>query len=158
LKRILSWLGTSGLLLLILAAAPVEASAQETDGGDRRPMALYAEIGGNGFYYSVNFEDELAPGWLGRVGLSLVPLDGPPLVAVPLLVQRLLGDGPHKLEVGLGVVPRFRDGRELWWTAAVGYRLLRENGVILRATLTPLVESNLDKGSLWVGVSFGKLL
>lgn len=160
MNRIAPRLAASVLLLLAVAAVPPAASAQGADdAAEPRPAALYAELGGNAVFYSINFEQEIAPGWMGRVGLSVLPLlDEPPVMAAPLLVERLIGDGPNKLELGLGVVPRVRDGRELWWTAAVGFRRLRDNGVIFRATFTPLVESNFDTASAWFGISFGKML
>lgn len=137
---------------------------------------LFAEVGGNAWLYSLNYDRILyqgkSLGVTGRVGVSYYFQT----LFLPLEVNLLLGRHKHHLEVGIGVTPflyhwertEYVSGQPLvtasrrvvnnWSFLRAGYRFQDpEGGFFFRAGFTPPV---LREGHLapfiWGGLSVGK--
>lgn len=106
----------------------------------------YVELGGNVLWPgSLNLEVMLTPELAVRVGAA-------PGAAFPLMLNYLQGRGPHRAELGLGVL--LGAGEDVYGTGTIGYRYQpRDGGLVLRAGITPL----LDNGAVapWAGLSIG---
>lgn len=140
--------------------------------------AVYLEVGGNAFGYSLNYErivfqkNKLKLG--ARIGISLVPENTfygiAPYPIVPLEMIALLGKSNHHLETGIGVTPyvgySYHDGYpgvafleeklEAAATFRLGYRYQKPNGGFMaRVGIMPFLTSD---GYLlpWGGISIGK--
>ena len=134
--------------------------------------AIYAEVGGNGWPLSLNYERHIAGNFHVRVGAGLYladsgvyPTDQHFLVPIiPVMLQYTIG-GPHHWEFGAGVMIQcVTAGCEYYSppesctavkaTFLVGYRYEdEEGGLMYRAGLTPIVyESGLYYGA---GMSVG---
>jgi hypothetical protein len=93
------------LFLIILFLTSVQAvQSQNQDFPPTR--AIFAELGGPGLPYSLNydfrFDKTKINSWGMRVGAGGYALDGDSFFSVPVMVNRLLGKGPHYFEVGFG--------------------------------------------------------
>ena len=156
-----------GLLLSLAAAwalAPASVQAQAVDPAPLARHAIYGEVLGNGFLYSVNYEHAWTPLLRGRVGFEMLRRSS---ALVPAMVAIVTGKGRHHLELGGGALIGIGlfDGEELrnrhlaagaLAVAVAGYRYQRpEGGFIFRAGVTPFIW--LDGGPvLWFGVSVGR--
>lgn len=142
---------------LLASASPAAAQDYARDGAPSN--AAYLELGGTGFLYTVNLERRVDR-WLGRVGGGYaVDKDQDDFWAVPVMVSTLWGDAPRYVETGLGLtLAQHPDDDEafLYGSIAVGYRWIRSNGLVFRATLTPFFDVKLEEDpGLWAGVSVG---
>lgn len=93
------------ILLIILLLASVQAvQSQKKDLPSTR--SVYAELGGPGLQYSLNydfrFDKTNMNSWGMRIGAGGYALDGDWFLSVPVMVNRLMGRGPHYFEVGMG--------------------------------------------------------
>jgi hypothetical protein len=140
--------------------------------------AVYLELGGNAFGYSLNYErivyqqNMLQVG--ARIGVSLVPentffgIASYPIV--PLEMIALFGKRTHHLETGIGVTPYvgyqyyvgaigvdfLKEKLEAAVTFRLGYRYQKPNGGFMaRVGIMPFLSSD---GYLlpWAGISIGK--
>jgi hypothetical protein len=146
--------------------------------------AVYLEIGGNGMFYSFNYDrvfyQKGAFKSAARAGVSLFPVNiiGKNYLAyiLPLEVTAMLGRSKHHLEIGTGVSPYlapatnrgFDPEFERYRVAAImpfrlGYRYQKkEGGFFFRAAYTPFIEfsSHFNIGThfylLYGGLSMGK--
>lgn len=95
-----------GLLLLFLFFAARSASAQ--DSTRTRYANVFAELGGHGGVYSLNYENRFAPHTRARfnwtAGFSLLPLSGRAVVDFPVGLNVVMGKTKHKLEIGTSQV------------------------------------------------------
>lgn len=85
------------------------ASVQAVEAQNERLLptrAIFVELGGPGLPYSINydfrFDKTKMDSWGMRVGAGGYALDGDSFLSVPVMVNKLLGKGPHYFEVGLG--------------------------------------------------------
>lgn len=121
--------------------------------------ALYAELGGNGGSYSVNYERAFSPRFLLRVGFaswsSSEAFGGEESkTTIPVMLNSLFGSGSHRIEGGLGFMlgsEKFtgdvnQTGRPeskeniFALTGTAGYRYQKPSGgIVLRAGLTPFL-------------------
>ena len=108
----------------------------------QRGQAIYAELGGAGFFYSINYdtrffnrEDKLG----ARIGVTVV-FDND--IGMPLHVNYLLSEGNHKLEIGAGITAFFSlgsDFRDVIPSGALMYRFQKEDGHFLfRIGISPM--------------------
>jgi len=124
------------------------------------PSGFYVELGGNGFFYSLNYDRILYAHGRSQVSARIGGMYMPGLfeagrhmIGLPLEVSYLLGKGNHHFELGLGFTPIYDtyprydyDGRQyagqevvLIGVARIGYRhQKREGGLFYRAGFTPL--------------------
>lgn len=140
---------------------------QDADGQVNFRNVIHAEIGGNAYYYSLNFERNFSKHLAGRVGIGVVPKT----MIIPLLAGKLFGKGSHKLEVmaGLAYVYLRQQTEDIYQrhqlagTAFMGYRFQRQEARFLfRAGWTPHVKlfdsyspfSN-HAFSHWAGIGLG---
>lgn len=143
---------------------------------DRRGKAIYLELGGNAFVYSVNFDirfKEKTGGLGARVGISSVG----DWFAIPLMVSYMTGkkDSNHFFEIGAGVTYFNYDepyivadrafDQQFMGTFAFMYRRQPRYGkFVFRAGITPLIgyweESDDGEALLGIlpmfGLSFGR--
>ena len=151
------------LLLLVPTAQAQEARS-----------AVYGELLGNAFLFSVNYDYRFRPSAIGRVGLAFVSAenedgsDGGAVYAVPVTATYLSHPMQNNhFEAGGGLLFFGGERIDLWdfddqddsfsgtiVTGVIGYRYQRPGGgFVFRAGLTPFVGG----GTVvpWVGVSFG---
>jgi hypothetical protein len=111
--------------------------------------ALFLELGGNGYYGSLNYERANSKGITARIGFfCLNPKD---LFILPVTIGKVFGAGKHHFEIAGGVVFA-RNGDEaisntgsiekfLYLTGFVGYRYqVMNQRFFFRAGFTPLWE------------------
>jgi hypothetical protein len=167
----------SGLSVALLAAAvvvaagahPQRASAQDTATTTAARNSVFVELWGNGFFYSVNYDRKISEKFSLRGGLGGWSVDDlilEPAVVAPVLVNSLIGEGVHRLELGAGVTTGVRwepnygapggtthnPKTILMPTATLGYRYQPvESGWLFRASLTPV-----GTDYIWIGISLGR--
>lgn len=136
---------------------------------------FFAELGGNGLLYSVNYEKMFTNNLGARIGLGYISADNAnknirtkvSVRSIPIMATYLLGDGNHKFETGLGATlihasAKFKfnnketkgKGNILLGTGTLGYRYMpNDGGVTFKAAFTPLYLS----GNFvpWIGVGVG---
>ena len=70
-------------------------------------QSVFVELGGSGLAYSFNydfrFDDSRMDSWGMRVGAGGFNIDGDSFYSLPVLVNRLYGNGPHYFEIGAGL-------------------------------------------------------
>jgi len=153
-----------------------EATAEKASAGN----ALYVELGGNGAWYSLNYERYLRDDASVRVGAMYMSVEASAgeasanasWLAVPIMFNYLgLHAGSHALELGAGVdVMHFSAGASSFDatasaegvvpvpTATIGYRYAsRDGGFLFKAGYTPLFFVTTDEKQVfhWGGMSFG---
>jgi hypothetical protein len=132
--------------------------------------SVYLELLGNGALYSMNYDRMFSESVGGRIGVMYIALnedqgnDNVSVTFVPVMVNYLVGEGKHKLELGLGALLVFAsggfdetgdfEGSGVGGTATFGYRLQPPGGgFVFRVGFTPIFSSS---GFLpWGGASFG---
>ena len=153
-----------------------EASAQEALA--RQPgfarNSIFLELGGNGIFYSLNYDHKFFDHVSARLGGMYLPLpasdDGTGgenrvgIALFPIMVNYLVGNGNSRLELGAGTMVGYVSGEVDnenlnaggvgGLATTIGYRLQpRGGGFLFRVGLTPfLVGSGLQ---LWGGLSLG---
>jgi hypothetical protein len=157
------------------AGPPPEATEERTAFN-----SIYAELGGSGLYYSVNFDRIVHDLLSVRVGFMYMSITSTATagstsasstattMAFPILANFIVGSLKHKLEVGAGMdlfyfsneakafgTSASASGFAPWPTGVVGYRLIPgDGGFTFRASFTPTYIP--DYGVWWWGgVSFG---
>lgn len=124
-------------------------------------LAFFAEIGGAGIL-SVNgdyriYKDALAPLAIhARVGGGIAPgRDNG--ITLPVTLSVVTGR-LYKFEMGGGITPAFgSDKAELIYSALIGFRYQRKNGLFGRAAFTPLIDEGLRGFEInpFVGLAIG---
>lgn len=74
---------------------------------NRRGKSIYAELGGPGAAYSINYDTRFSKKMNGsgiRAGISYTPLSDQKALVVPVLFNHLLGHRSHFFESGAGVI------------------------------------------------------
>jgi hypothetical protein len=146
--------------------------------------AIYAEIGGNSGWYSLNYERFIMPDAAIRVGVSYMSVSATAgsgqnmgsanatWATLPLMFNYLgLHAGSHALELGGGVNMMYFSGSAATFDATamssgvipvgaltVGYRFSNpEGGFVFRAGYTPLIFVTTEQKEIfhWGGMSFG---
>jgi hypothetical protein len=141
------------IFVLFVAAAHPAAVAQSSSGYTQN--AVYVEVLGQGFLYSVNFDHRFAENIAVRAGFSHFSvgfISDVSITTIPLMVEYLSGSGNDHLEIGLGAVPVYgriagdlfgsSEGTTGAWvivaTATVGYRYQPVGeGLLFRIGITP---------------------
>lgn len=131
------------LMLVILLSSCCLVNAQ----ADLK-NAVFAEIGGNGYYYSVNYERNLSKRILVRLGIGTA--NG--FLTIPVLGGKYFGDGKHHFEMTGGVTFASESinpsglpegeirARHLFATTFIGYRYQTpEKKFLFRVGYTPLL-------------------
>ena len=184
-----SAIGLSASLILGLAAATANADTANVGGLAAAPApsannALYVELGGNGGFYTVNYERFLRRDASVRVGLMYMSISASAgsgmdsasanvtWTSIPLMFQYLgVAAGSHALELGGGVNMMYMSGNASTFdstasssgvipvgTATLGYRYSDPTGgFVFRAGYTPLffVTTEVKDIFHWGGLSFG---
>jgi hypothetical protein len=73
----------------------------------QKGAGIYAELFGNGLFYSINYETRFsdAPNGFGaKAGLGVLPSDGSVVITVPIMANYLIGKEHHFLEIGAGMI------------------------------------------------------
>lgn len=146
--------------------------------------AIYAELGGQGGFYTINYERFIRPDMGIRVGLGAISISasasdgmstttaGATFAAAPVMFDYLgLHEGAHALELGAGVDLMYfggtasapgssvmASGLTPVPTATIGYRYSSPTGgFVFRAGYTPLFFVTTQQKSVthWGGMSFG---
>jgi len=152
---------TNILLILFLLAGltPARAGLNNT---------IYVELGGNGGFYSINYDRLLTTvkkrhSFGIRAGFSWAPLNGTyrNVFFFPVTANYLFGAGTKRLEIGVGATTRFLTDSlrnvdpEVTPAAVIAFRFQQPgSGSHFRAGFTPLFFDN--KFQPWLGISFGR--
>ena len=124
--------------------------------------AIYLELGGNGLFYSVNYDKVIvgrkSSHLVIRAGFSPVGfISGDNSFLLPLEINVLLGKQNNFLEIGGGVSLFLGDDDygsfENFATFRLGYRHQSESGLMMRAAMVPLISRS--EKMMWVGLSVG---
>lgn len=154
--------------LIIIFAFPVfiQANAQVD-----KKNAVFAELGGSAYYYSINYERSSEKGILLRAGIGTVSNN----YVFPVLMGKCFGKGVHHIEVTAGITfasgkssiqdPDHTDShsQNVFATAFIGYRYQKpETKFLFRIGYTPLYKIydsyspyNNPFYFQWGGISFG---
>lgn len=169
-------------LLFIMLAASLQLEAQESAPPATAKNAVYLELGGNGVYYSLNYEKIFYQRGLfksaARIGVSAFPKNIETETktywdaALPLELIGLIGRSKHHLELGVGYTPyyyadtKFEIGSrgfefDRYRYSAVmpfrlGYRYQKpEGGFLFRAGYMPVLSFHPDTIRPWTWVYGG---
>lgn len=175
-------------LLCLAAASPAFADATPPGLTAQAPKsadnALYAELGGQGGFYTINYERFIRPDMGIRVGFGAISVSatasdgmststaGATFAAAPVMFDYLgIHSGNHALELGGGVDMMYFSGDSTVPggsamasglvpvpTATIGYRYSSPTGgFVFRAGYTPLFFITTTQKSVmhWGGLSFG---
>lgn len=144
------------LTLIVLCLSSVTAIAQTpTDTIQTyKRNAIYFELGGNAFIYSLNFDYKFARHVSGRIGASVAKYYGA-YVLFPTMINYLVGSGNSRLELGAGLANWFSDNSYFMsGTATIGYRYQPlKGGFNFRIGFTPMIFHYGVRP--WVGISLG---
>ena len=154
---------------LVALLATAGSAAAQSPAPPAAPNAVYVELLGNGGIYSLNYDRLLTSKVAARVGfMGLAAADetgSAGVVAAPVMVSYLFGEGNSHFETGVGVMLAAGgvvnvEGFEnesfsgAVGTATLGYRYQRHGGgFVFRAGLTPLFDTS--GIAPWFGLSFG---
>ncbi len=142
--------------------------AQNENDGPKRAQSVYGELGGNGLFFSANYDVRFLKSEKGfgmRAGLGFFGGSGGGLLTVPIGLNYLAGKAPSYLEVGLGYTyasftssDDFIDGEGgSLLVPSVGYRFQpSKKGFTGRVIISPLIA--LGNGGGWFmfgGISAG---
>jgi hypothetical protein len=151
------------LLGILILASPVHAQNDPV-----AKNAFYFELGGNGIFYSINYDRIILPSLSARVGFAsfTIPLTSPAIstTTFPILLNYLVGSGNSRFELGAGIVFVAFSGGEFDFirasastaalTGVVGYRYQPvDGGLVFRAGFTPFIVGH--AGIVSGGVSLG---
>jgi hypothetical protein len=149
------------LFMLILVA--------KTFGQSKFQHAVFFELGGNGYWYSVNYERQTNRGLMIRAGVCYIPTH----YVVPVMVGKLFSWRAHHLDVSGGLDYAYNHQRMnniptkvsyLALTSFLGYRYQRwDQKFFFRVGFTPIWEfynsdpytSNISPFYAWGGVGAG---
>lgn len=146
---------------------PFVMHAQQANQPEKK-RAVFFEIGGSGGVGSLNFEkwfyEKKSTQLTWRAGLSLAPIDknnGTGIVC-PLMVNALIGQSAHKLELGIGQGLTLTTKGQFFalTTAVLGYRYQPEaKKWFYRLSYTPLISYLVDfQMQQWGGLSIGYMI
>jgi hypothetical protein len=163
-------------LFLIVGLTSFAHSQSYSDGVDRsKGRAVYLEVLGNGFGYSLNYDQRFQNRFDGlgfKAGGSYLAIDGTSVATFPLGINYLLGSQGKYFEMGLGTtyilasgqtnIPRIgkerTSGNLLVGNMTLGYRSEPVNGgFVFRASITPFFGYGIFwpiYGGLSVGYAF----
>lgn len=155
------------ILLLICALNISQSKAQQTaDSVSRRAQNVYAELLGQGLFFTANYDTRFSNkrnGIGGRIGIGYIAGGGDNAATIPIGLNYLLGKGKHFFEIGLGVTylsGRLNDEifntnfKSFVGTTSFSYRVQPVNsGFSFRAGLTPIFGSGYFIP--FYGLSFG---
>ena len=170
-----------GLALVLSSFVSSTAFSQELNLEKKQAQnAVYVELGGNGAWYSVNYERYLMKDASVRIGAMYMSVQASAgeasasasWIAVPIMFNYLgLRAGNHALELGAGLdMMHFSGGASTFdataeasgivpvGTATLGYRYAApEGGFLFRAGYTPLFFVTTEPKQVfhWAGLSFG---
>lgn len=132
---------------------------------------IYAELGGNAYYYSINYEHSFSNYYVARGGMGVAPGN----FIFPLLFGKYFGNGNHHVELDLGLTyvhgemnpnnsyQEIVTRSQYFVTGFLGYRYQNpDKKFLLRVGYTPLYKihdsySPFDSNFMfhWGGVSYG---
>lgn len=173
---------------LIMSVICLQAIAQISLSDRNRHVnqsAAYLELGGTGFYYSVNYEHLLARNkrnlsLFGRAGIEYLPIKVAEMVLhLPVGANMVFGRTRSNFELGMHALFRLDFSRaatgdgyylsnpptRIFFSPQAGYRFYskpNEYGetLIIRANFTPLIGFNVFSNQpfvkYWAGISIGK--
>jgi len=157
--------------VLLLALTP--AAAAQPRPAQQRPNSIYLEMGGSGYWATLNYERMLSSKINVRVGGGVIPGDfqpagyeltigGPDLGSVPVVLvasNLVLGARRHQFTAGVAVhaewnrVNPLKPSEAVYFGGEVGYRYHSNSGFLLKATVA--VMGGTETAWLLPGVSLG---
>jgi len=149
------------LFVILILSCTQNLFAQKKDTASFSKSAVYAEVLGVAYYYSINYErilvgkkDKLSL----RLGLSVIK-DVVYVSSFPVMLNYISGDRNNRFEAGGGtlvsVIYSSNPYLEKALAFSLGYRYQRPNGKFLfRAAITPVIYSS-NYFYVGAGISFG---
>lgn len=137
-----------------------------TEGRAQEGRSISIEAGGVGGLGAVSFETtwNQSERWdlVYLTGFSLIPIDrnNGTVLVFPQMVHSVYGEGPHQLDMGIGLAPSFTttlNGAYVRMPLSIGYSLQPMNSrVYWRLAYTPLVSFLFDfQWQHWGGLTLG---
>lgn len=156
MKKILS-LSLIVLFISTIAAAQEKRAETLTRKGMK---SVYLELGGNGLYLTLNYEQFLTHKLGLRVGGMMIPTGYGSVFFGTLMGNVIIGKGNLCLETGMGLLiygggwEEFSSSGAIGLTGTFGLRYHpKRSGIVLRLGFTPIAASG---GAIpWVGASIG---
>ncbi|MCC7298489.1 MAG: hypothetical protein IT244_09165 [Bacteroidia bacterium] len=151
------------LFILIFTMILMPKTMAQVSG--EKAKSIFLELGGSGGLGSINYEKTISNQSKSllnyRIGFSLAPIDknnGTGLV-FPLMINKVLGNGTHKMELGLGQGITITTKGQFFalGLANFGYRHQKaESHWFYRANYTPLISYIISRQwQHWAGFSIG---
>ncbi|MFZ5946810.1 MAG: hypothetical protein ACOYU5_02450 [Stygiobacter sp.] len=126
---------------------------------------FYLELGGNNYYYSINYEKIMFLNFSPRIGASIIPQSesshsyGSSIsIKINLLLMLdysfyLLTN--HAIEVGFGYAD-ILDRESIYPTLTLGYKYIpKESKMFYKISFTPIFNKSIVNNQLWAGFSIG---
>jgi hypothetical protein len=161
-------------ILISVAALLISLNQQvlpQTQEDQLSRNTIFLELGGQGFFYTLNYDYRFSRHFCGRVGFTSFTLenflifDDLNITAFPIMAEYLVGGGNHFLELGAGVIAvrastgfHFVSKSSAWgpvFSANVAYRYQpADGGLFFRASMPAFLNTD-GAGGVWWGVSLG---
>jgi len=125
------------LLVIMITTLEVKSQSQFKNG-------VFAELGGNGYWYSINYERQLRRTIVARGGIGYVMKS----FVIPMTIEKIYGQKNHHLDVGGGLtfvnfhqtnndIPTRRNSFAV--TGVLGYRYQKpDKKFFLKVAFTPI--------------------
>lgn len=163
-----------GCAISVLLSAVLLCGAVKAQDTELSHTTVFAEVGGNGMFYSVNADYRIRQSIGVRAGVTAIEVPGTGLYGGPLMLTALPGWKAHRAEIGAGVLLGYLANRSVEAyvgdtpdpgqahgtaipTFSVGYRYHQpEGGLFFRVVYTPMIiESEWEN---WGGLGVGYTL
>ena len=149
-------------IICLLILFPTISIAHPDSSTVLKKNTVYAEVGGNGIVYSLNYERVFylknKPRFCGRIGIAVFPQPFPGdgvAVVCPGEINLFWGGEHNFLEIGTGFTYNSVENAHLL-IFRLGYRFQKpEGGFLFRIAATPVLSSEIDQPVFWAGLSVG---
>lgn len=143
------------LVLLIFVITTISFSQENYS--EKKKNSIFFEAGGNGIVASLNYEHNIFKNVGLRIGFGSALIEGR---IYPAMINFYKGD-ENLFEFGVGVV--YYEKTEGWFSSdeslcissTIGYKKYPFEGLLFRASFTPLYVIKSDRFIPFVGISFG---
>ncbi|MDF1612701.1 hypothetical protein [Stygiobacter electus] len=126
---------------------------------------FYLELGGNNYYYSINYEKIIFLSFSPRIGGSIVPHGESShtygnYISIKINLLLMLNysfylSTNHAIEVGVGYADLLNRER-IYLTFTLGYRYIPQNSkMVYKLSFTPIFNKSIVHNQLWAGFGIG---
>ena len=152
-------------LILIIIFYCFSSSVVKAQQDSTKKNTLYLELGGNNYYYSINYERDLFFNFSPRFGASIVPKGESShtygtYLTVNFNVLFMINysfhlSQNHMVECGFGYAD-ILDRERVHATLSLDYKFIPNNSkMVFKASLTPIFNKDVVKDQIWFGFGIG---